>query len=93
MNAREHPHGHDPLEVAFSNDADLLPFSNEMLGLPMLQALIVSGQFPQILITNNENRCVLCDSVVDLTSRGRGDVRGLTPRNCQCTCKYENFTK
>ena len=53
----------------------------------------MARQLPQILIPDHKHRRMLGDALVDPTSRSRGKIGGLAPRNCQRACKHEDLSK
>jgi hypothetical protein len=89
----ESPVDHDPLEVAFSKDTNVLPLADELFSLPLLRTLIVSTQSPQVLIANNENRCVLRYTIVNAASCRCSKIRCLTSRNRQRTRENKDLAK
>ena len=55
-------------EIRLANDAYAMPLRCKLLGLSVLGALLVPGKPRHILITNHENRRLLCYTRRDLAS-------------------------
>ena len=56
------------LEIRLANDQYSIPFGDKFLGLPLLYALLVPCKLCDVLVTDNQNRCLLCYAGRNLTT-------------------------
>lgn len=82
-----------PGEVGFAEDPDRLSRCDELLGLPVLRALLETGEPVDILISDNKKRCPLGNSRLHRTSEPCGQGGRLPPRDRQRTRKNDRLAE
>jgi hypothetical protein len=80
-------------KVRLPDDLDRKTGGNQVLRLPVLRALVVTGQPPNVGIAHDEQRRLLRHTRGDLTAQRGGEVGGFAPGDVHGSGEDENLAE